>query len=539
MARMKRVYDLSEMLPDDARVTTSASPKYARSECCVAIDPANPDHVVAASKKFSEPSTYTFTLATYWSADGGQTWSDSASLAFLPGWSGTTDPALAWDDQGNVYLVALPFGPGTPADGTGPVIGLAVYRSTDGGRTWSPPLLIHTSYGDDKQWAAGDAGAASPHRGNVYAAWDDVNHLCFARTTDHGATWKGAANGPPGTILANDSFSPDVVIAPDGTLYLFWTAGNDIKFVKSTDGGGTFTAPAVAISGITTLTSAFPGTASPHFPGSTFRIFTLVGAIATRDGSLIVTWADGRGGQSRIYYRRSTDGGVTWEGPAAGRPLVPSGLASDSTQHEFHPQPAASLNGTVAVAFYVLGPEGNPTQQLIDVDVAGSSNDGASFEFRITVTDQPWDPAIGAPLAHGNPLVTFIGEYFGLDCDASGYYVPVWTDTRTGSQELFSTRVLFGAHWDRGHKNVGGWNLIGQSRVDGPGAILLPDGRIILIPRRGPLRDVVDAMATHEAARHMKGQPGRKIRVAAIAAMKTGVKKMGQHRRVRPKRPPR
>src|SRR5437660_8863950 len=95
MPRIQWAYDLSEVLADDVRVTTSASLKLARSESCIAIDPANPDRVVAASKKFSEPSTYSVTLATYWSANGGLTWTESAPLALAPGWGGTSDPALA------------------------------------------------------------------------------------------------------------------------------------------------------------------------------------------------------------------------------------------------------------------------------------------------------------------------------------------------------------------------------------------------------------------------------------------------------------
>ncbi len=131
--------------------------------------------MVAGSKRFTNPSKYEFSLAVYTTFDGGQTWIEP-SLLLLPGWAGTSDPTIAWDNKGNVYLVALPFGPGNDT----PLLGIAVYKSTDGGLTWSNPLLIHDSEaqpGDDKQWASGDTNPSSPHYGNVYAAWDKLGPM--------------------------------------------------------------------------------------------------------------------------------------------------------------------------------------------------------------------------------------------------------------------------------------------------------------------------------------------------------------------------
>ncbi len=49
--------------------------------------------------------------------------------------------------MGNAYLFGLPFGPLSDYD----LRGMAVYKSSDGGRTWSAPNHIHNVYGDDKQ----------------------------------------------------------------------------------------------------------------------------------------------------------------------------------------------------------------------------------------------------------------------------------------------------------------------------------------------------------------------------------------------------
>jgi len=174
------------------QVTHDRDLNNARSESSLAINPNNPQQIVAGSKKFINYHTYDFTLATSFSADGGLHWNDSAPFALLPGWTGISDPAIAWDDSGNVFLVGLAFN--NPPGST--IIGIAVYKSTDGGQTWSAPKLIHTSAADDKQWAAGDGNPGSQFRGRVYAAWDGPGGLCFARTLDHGNTWIGAGSSP-------------------------------------------------------------------------------------------------------------------------------------------------------------------------------------------------------------------------------------------------------------------------------------------------------------------------------------------------------
>jgi hypothetical protein len=77
---------------------------------------------------------------------------------------------------------------------------------------------------------------------------------------------------------------------------------------------------------------------------------------------------------------------------------------------------------------------------LIHVKLAVSTDNGATFPNLAFVTDQPWDPTVDAPFSHGDPNVTFIGEYFGLDANKLGFF-PFWTDTRTGVQEMFFSRL--------------------------------------------------------------------------------------------------
>jgi hypothetical protein len=160
---------------------------------------------------------------------------------------------------------------------------------------------------------------------------------------------------------------------------------------------------------------------------------------AGNDDTVVVAWADYREGVSRVYYRRSLDGGDTWEGSFSGDPLLTGSAVSSSKLHDFHPQLVSNPDGVIGCAFYEFGPM--PDRQLINVVMVASSDDGASFKDRVTVTDGPWDPTVDAPLSHGKATTTFIGDYFGLAASSLGFF-PFWTDTRTGVQEMFTAQVV-------------------------------------------------------------------------------------------------
>ncbi len=226
----------------NVQVSFDASPNNARSECMLAVNPKNAAHMVGASKRFTNPQAYIFDIAAYVTQDGGMTWKESRPTP-PAGVTGISDPTLAFDDQGNVYLVALPYtilGPNLFSTS-----GIAIYQSTDGGLTWSTPKPLINLPGSDKQDAAGDGNISgrSGFPGRVYTAWDAVG-LAFARTVDHGATWVGPGNTVAGTAIpgVTGNFSPALAVGGDGILYIAWLdlTARTIKAIKSTDGGQTF-----------------------------------------------------------------------------------------------------------------------------------------------------------------------------------------------------------------------------------------------------------------------------------------------------------
>src|SRR5512133_1036739 len=286
------------------RVTHDTDPNNARSESYVAINPHNTLQIVSISKKFRDIHNYDFTLATQFSTDGGLTWQESADLALAADFTILSDPALAWDDAGTLFLAGLSGkNPPNPA-----LVGIEIYISNDGGQTWNGPKRIHGSSGDDKEWIVADANPDSPFHGRVYAVWDDgfgPTKMRFARTRDHGATWVGTGSGAtaPGTeLVSSGSFSPEINVAANGDRFMIWASGTEIKLLVSTDGGDSFqfrTSPATGI--------ALLGAVNvPNLPNESFRVGTIPTACVSGQ-KIFVAWADMREGPSRIYQARSED----------------------------------------------------------------------------------------------------------------------------------------------------------------------------------------------------------------------------------------
>jgi BNR/Asp-box repeat len=211
------------------------------------------------------------------SKDNGKTWS-SAFFPPVPGSSFTFgDPVLAVAPNGTAYFSQL----GADAKGNSTV---QVNRSTDGGITWSPGIVVAIDPGSDKEWMA-----VGPD-GVVYVTWtsfqkDGSAQLRLAKSTDGGNTWHSRTIFAPGTRknpkLPQNAlqFSQPTVDQVTGRLYIpflhFSNSNQDfIQILVSDDGGAHFSflnfnvpgAPSPILLPITT-----PGDLNECgvFPGST------------------------------------------------------------------------------------------------------------------------------------------------------------------------------------------------------------------------------------------------------------------------------
>lgn len=155
----------------------------------LAVHPDDPDTVLVGSVGSGEYADSA--MSVYRTTDGGATWASSSEG--LPGGEASAHTLLYWPGNPDVVLLGTYQG-GDVSHLSGEGVGL--YRSDDGGSSWSLSSLPET----DIAWL--DAAA-----GGVVAT---TEHGLY-RSTDEGRTW-GKLDGPEGFMLSVD-FEGDVGLA--------------------------------------------------------------------------------------------------------------------------------------------------------------------------------------------------------------------------------------------------------------------------------------------------------------------------------------
>src|SRR6266508_373998 len=198
-------------------------------EPTVAVNPANPRNIIAAWQQDRGKAARSNLVAP--SLDGGKNWTHVQ----VPGISKCTggeqdadsDAWLTIGPDGTAYLASLP-GVLTEA---GAAVEFLVNRSTDGGLSWSPPVVVAPADPrNDKEAIVADPNTP----GTVYATWGSrdpdyspfaLNSLIFSRTTDASLTWSPPLKidePPPGET---DQASVPLVL-PDGRLLVIFSRVN-------------------------------------------------------------------------------------------------------------------------------------------------------------------------------------------------------------------------------------------------------------------------------------------------------------------------
>jgi len=372
------------------------------NEPTVAIDPTDPDLVVAGWNDYCQTDLAAGWMGLGFSLDGGRSWIDSTVPGYpldnstegkaspLKGRTDSGDPLVAFDNDGRLFVGGIAFNRALPQDGS---VFVATYGANAGpagpsgqlpkdylrtrivGKAGTPALR---GIFQDKPLMEVDR-TSSRFEDNVYVCWskfqgNGVNKIYFSRSTDHGNSWTSG-------IILSDGYVQgcDIAVEADGDVYVSWRtfAGpsrqhlNGMAVARSTNGGVSFGTPVR----IAAFTSYFPniggdrdcgdGPQACRAPSFVFpripleprltadQTGTVPGVFATwnaidpasvvRSTSAYSSAAPGTVGRSLVYVARSLDNGAHW---SDGVKVDPS---PDDPGHQFFPDIDAYGGRLVAV----------------------------------------------------------------------------------------------------------------------------------------------------------------------------------------------
>ncbi len=343
---------------------------------------------------------------------------------------------------------------------------IAVNKSTDGGKTWGDPVaaIAKSSVGHvlDKPWSTIDP---SNHK-RIFVSYTDFDYsgtsaacgtnfriaIEFVESDDGGATWSATPNVAIEACNVQAVSGSQMAVSSKGTLYIAWInyganfpmGPRAIQITSYAKG---------VLSGPVTVDNAIqPGGDSYFLQGEFKDTVDMSLAIdhsgTISDGTLYVTWADGRNktvpdplaaqgyyAYTDVFLRASYDGGNTW-GAAPIKVNSDTQPRLGSGRDHYQPGVAVDNRGAVGICWYDRRLD--PENFAIRRHCGESSNYGASFS----------DTDIGmsgfAP-THGDDLFenpAYMGDYDQTTSDFlnlhSGFIGSFQNQTNRGNPDVYA-----------------------------------------------------------------------------------------------------
>ena len=337
---------------------------------------------------FETPTTSDLSVSK--STDGGFSWAPPVSAVSKPSVSPLhflDKPWMAVDPTNpqRIYVTYTDFDDTeTRCVGAGNErLAIEVVNSTDGGTTWSSPVVVREVCQDTSGTGSivqGSQVVVDSH-GNVFVVWEEFE-------------------------TSRKSFMPGTEV---------------IKSSKSKDKGANWSPPVMVASVSHPVGEFGPfGLFQGAFRNQEFPALAVDRSGGETNGNLYVAWNEGtlcfpdllpRGGTycyADIMATRSTDGGATWSTPERvnqnTEPLE-SGLGTD----QFMPGIAVDKNGTVAICFY---DRRNDPRNFLIGRTCGTKVGEAFSE--IPIATDGW-PAVVSQDFLSNP--TYMGDYDSVASD--------------------------------------------------------------------------------------------------------------------------
>jgi len=385
------------------------------SEPVVAINPDNDAKMVVAANDFR---IFGNSARLFFSNDAGNSWIPAlVPLSGLSNFTEATDPAVAYDAQGNVYYAMIHYQTFGNGDG------LFVNMSADNGATWKNKAVEVKRNSDATVFEDRPAitvdNSSGTFKNNVYVTWTSLENengrILFSRSVNGGASFENYIELATGKV-----HTTDVKVDQNGAVYVaFLLNNNTIVVRKSVDGGLSFGAPVTAAtfehSGI-----AYNNTFLLKQNGTTGVKVRSFPTLALLNNHVYICYsAKNAGDLSDIFMVKSPDGGATFSAPVK--------INNDNTgSDQFMPR-ADVRDGKLYITW--LDSRDDANNVTIAAYLGVSEDAGASFTNRRLAT-QDFNPS-------SILLKNYIGDYIGLAVGRENI-ISVWTDGRNNLFDVYA-----------------------------------------------------------------------------------------------------
>lgn len=291
---------------------TQDSMTRAPAEPSVAINLKNKDNIVGAS----------ILDKVYVTKDGGKTWTKSRLTSSMGVWG---DPVVISDKKGDFYYFHLSDPTGENWQSEEILDRIVCQKSIDGGDSWSDGASIGYNHpkDQDKEWAIADPNSGTIY--TSWTQFDDYgsedpnckSNILFSESSN-GKKWSDPIqlNQFSGDCVDDDKTVEGAVpaVGPDGQLYVAWSYNDKIYLDRSLNKGKNWLRSDIEI-------ASQPGGWSIDIPGinrsNGMPVLICDNSDSQYRGALYLNWSDQRNGSddTDIWFMKSYNHGDTWSTP--------------------------------------------------------------------------------------------------------------------------------------------------------------------------------------------------------------------------------